>query len=146
MSITMEPIGTVKNNVTEPIQQQWEEIESELVLNPDLVEALEGLEEFSHIIVLFWMHRTFPQPGPWGKVHPRKRQDLPLVGLLATRSPIRPNSIGMTVVRLLERRENVLKVRGLDALDGTPVLDIKPYLPRGDCIPGAEFPAWVSQI
>ena len=75
-----------------------------------------------------------------------RREDLPLVGLFATRSPRRPNPIGVTTVRLLERRGNVLRVLGLDALDGTPVLDIKPYLPYGDCIQDTHVPEWVRSF
>lgn len=145
MKISLEPIGEVKNNIKEP-PREWSSVVSELVLKPEFSEAMEGLEEFSHIIVLFWMHRAFPQPGSWGKVHPKGRPELPLVGVFATRSPIRPNPIGMTVVRLLERQGNILKVMGLDALDGTPLLDIKPYIPKGDRISKTKLPDWVSKL
>jgi tRNA-Thr(GGU) m(6)t(6)A37 methyltransferase TsaA len=127
------------------MRQGWGNVVSELVLKPDFAEAIEGLEQFSHIMVLFWMHKAYPQPSPWGKIHPRGRQDLPLVGLFATRSPIRPNPIGITTVKLLERQENILKVIGLDAIDGTPILDIKPYIPEYDSMAMAEFPHWVTQ-
>ena len=73
------------------------------------------------------------------------RPDLPLVGLFSTRSPVRPNPLGLAVVRLVERRGNVLKVIGLDAIDGTPVLDIKGYLP-GDAVAGARYPEWVGRL
>jgi len=79
------------------------------------------------------------------KVHPRGNKKLPLVGLFATRSPNRPNSIGKATVRLIKREGNVLKVRGLDAIDGTPVIDIKPYLPRYDSVARAKVPWWVSK-
>jgi tRNA (Thr-GGU) A37 N-methylase len=80
------------------------------------------------------------------KVHPEGRPELPEVGVLATRSPRRPTPIAMTAVRLLERRGNVLVVRGLDALDATPVLDIKPYLVRGDSIAEATVPDWLQRL
>lgn len=118
---------------------------SELILDAILEEATEGLEQFSHIIVIFCMHKVPLERDIPTKVHPRGRQDLPLVGLLATRTPYRPNPIGMSVVRLLERQRNVLKVKGLDAIDGTPVIDIKPYLPR-DSVVDATFPQWVAKL
>jgi tRNA-Thr(GGU) m(6)t(6)A37 methyltransferase TsaA len=145
MTITIEPIGEVKCRVKEPMRQGWGDVVSELVLKPEFAEAIEGLEQFSYIIVLFWMHKAYPCSSPWGKIHPRGRQDLPLVGLFATRSPIRPNPIGIATVKLLEYRGNILKVTGLDAIDGTPILDIKPYLPECDSLATAKFPDWVTQ-
>ncbi len=143
MPMTIEPIGEVRCQIKQPIRQGWGNVVSELVLKPEFAETTEGLEGFSHIIVLFWMHKVYPHPSPWGKIHPRGRQDLPLVGLFATRSPIRPNPIGMATVKLLERQGNILKVIGLDAIDGTPILDIKPYLPENDYVATAKFPDWV---
>jgi tRNA-Thr(GGU) m(6)t(6)A37 methyltransferase TsaA len=121
----------------------WEEVTSEIVVESRLAEALEGIEGFSHILVLFWMDRVNDEQRAIRRLHPRDRQDLPLMGVFATRTQYRPNPIGATVARLLECRGNLLRVRGLDALDGTPVLDIKPYLP--DLEPGEEVtaPPWV---
>ncbi|MFC2009616.1 tRNA (N6-threonylcarbamoyladenosine(37)-N6)-methyltransferase TrmO [Chloroflexota bacterium] len=143
--MSIKPIGHVKNNIKEPVREGWEMVVSELVLNNDLEEAIEGLEQFSHIIVVFWMHKDPSEKRVPTKVHPRGRYDLPLVGLFSTRSPHRPNSIGISAVRLLERKGNVLKVEGLDAIDGTPIIDIKPYLP-GDCVPDTAFPQWVAKL
>ena len=93
--------------------------------------------------MLFWMHKNVgPIPT---KVHPQGRDDLPLTGIFATRAPHRPNSIGMTIVKLLERDGNSLRVLGLDAIDGSPVIDIKPYLPK-DCITEARQADWVSKL
>jgi tRNA-Thr(GGU) m(6)t(6)A37 methyltransferase TsaA len=78
-------------------------------------------------------------------VHPKRNQNLPLVGVFATRSPVRPNPMGMATVKLLEHRDNVLKVIGLDAIDGTPVLDIKPYIPGSDSPAAARTPDWLSK-
>lgn len=143
--ITLKPIGRVRNEVKKSMRYGWEEVVSELVLAPDLSGALEGLEGFSHIIVLFWMHGLSPQERQLTKVHPQRREDLPLVGVFATRSPARPNPIGVAVARLLGREGNVLRVKGLDALDGTPILDIKPYLP-GDSVAETGVPEWVSKL
>jgi len=141
----VKPIGKVKNDIKEPLREGWDVVVSELILDADLEEAVEGLEEFSHIIVFFWMHKVPLERGVTTKVHPRRRQDLPLVGLFATRTPYRPNPVGISVVRLLERQGNVLKVKGLDAINGTPVIDIKPYLP-GDIISDSSFPQWVAKL
>lgn len=141
----LEPIGVVRNEVVEPCGQLWQDVISEIELKENLTPALEGLEEFSHVIVIFWFHRIMPGEFPL-KIHPRGRQDLPLVGVLATRHSRRPNPIGLSVVRLLERAGNRLKVRGLDAFDGTPVLDIKPFSPDFDAPQDAMTPWWTRII
>jgi tRNA-Thr(GGU) m(6)t(6)A37 methyltransferase TsaA len=145
LNIVIKPIGQVRNDVNLPLKEGWEKVVSELILDDKLEESTEGLEQFSHIIVVFWMHKAHQEEGIPTKVHPRGRQDLPLVGLLATRAPYRPNPIGVSVVRLLERRRNVLKVKGLDAINGTPLIDIKPYLP-GNGVDDAWFPEWVNRL
>jgi len=145
-TITLKPIGIVRNEVKETPHGQrdwWSEMVSEIVIDGSLAEALDGLEQFSHIIVLFWLHQITENEIPL-KIHPMHRQEVPLTGLFATRTPNRPNRIGATIVRLLERRGNILKVKGLDALDGSPVLDIKPYIPRADLISDAEVPKWAA--
>jgi tRNA-Thr(GGU) m(6)t(6)A37 methyltransferase TsaA len=78
-------------------------------------------------------------------VHPKRNPDLPLVGVFATRSPARPNPIGIATVKLLECRDNVLKVIGLDAIDGTPVLDIKPHIPGSDSPTSVSTPGWLTK-
>ncbi|MBT4513055.1 MAG: tRNA (N6-threonylcarbamoyladenosine(37)-N6)-methyltransferase TrmO [Chloroflexi bacterium] len=141
--ISFKPIGQVSNSIKEKMRHGWSQVESVLIIDPELTDLMDGLEDFSHIFVLFWMHQStgkFPV-----KVHPQGREDLPLTGLFATRAPHRPNSIGMTVVKLLESKRNQLRVVGLDAIDGTPVLDIKPYLPK-DSISGALYPEWVAKL
>jgi len=143
--ITLKPIATVKNDVKELGRHDSEQVVSEIVFNPDLADALDGVEEFSHIQVLFWMHLSPPGERAPHKTHPQMRQDLPLVGVLATRSPVRPNPLGLAVVKLLERKGNVLKVSGLDAIGGTPVVDIKPYLP-GDSFDNLQVPDWFHKL
>jgi len=143
--IVLKPIATVRNDVKELGRHDSEHVVSEIVFKPNLVDALDGVEEFSHIQVLFWMHLSPPGESAPPKTHPQMRQDLPLVGVLATRSPVRPNPLGLAVVKLLERKGNVLKVSGLDAIDGTPVVDIKPYLP-GDSITQIRVPDWFHKL
>jgi tRNA-Thr(GGU) m(6)t(6)A37 methyltransferase TsaA len=107
------------------------------------VGGLKGLEDFSHIIVLFFLSRS---KGIGMQVHPKGRTDLPLVGMFATRSPRRPNPIAMTICRLLKRKGGRLTVRGLDAIDGTPVIDIKPYIPDNDQVKKARVAGWIRKL
>jgi tRNA-Thr(GGU) m(6)t(6)A37 methyltransferase TsaA len=144
--ISLEPIGVVRNEIRDHKRSGWGEVTSEVVIDEELAESLEGLEEFSHIIVVFWMHKSPTGMKHPVKVHPRGRADLPLVGLLATRAPFRPNSLGVSVVKLAEIRQNVLTVVGLDAMDGTPVIDIKPFMPPLDNPTEVRMPDWVSKI
>lgn len=143
--MVVKSIGVVRNGLHEPpaIRDDWAKVISEIVIDPELTGALEGIEEFSHIIVLYWMHRLREKEIPL-KQRPRTQKDRPLRGLFTLRSPNRPNPIGKTTVRLLERRDNVLKIEGLDALDGSPVIDIKPYLPGYDVAADATVPDWIS--
>jgi len=145
-SINLIPIGRVSNDVEYPSDVTWETVTSEVVIAPHLIEALDGIEGFSHVVIIFYLHRVDEDRRSLLKVHPENKEELPLVGVFATRSPVRPNPIGVTVVQLLERRENVLKVLGLDAYDGTPVLDVKPYLRRGDLIEEATTPDWLLRL
>ena len=146
-SIDIRPIGRVRNAVKEWVDLIWEEVISEVELDAHWTEGLDGLAEFSHIWVITWLDRL-PAEERGGRlhVHPQRRQDLPAVGLFATRSPRRPNPIGLTAVELLGIRGNVLTVKGLDMLDGTPVLDIKPYLAQGDRKSGTRSPGWIRRL
>jgi len=146
--IKLKPIGFVRNDVKQPPRADygWEKVISDIVVDGSLSEALDSLEDFSHIIVLYWMHRAAERGKPQLKIYPRGKLELPLVGLFATRSPHRPNPIGKATVRLIERRGNVLKVEGLDALDGTPVIDIKPYIPGYDAATDTRVPSWITKV
>jgi len=142
--MTLKPIGVVRNKVKQPIRHGWGEIVSEIIVDSDLTEALDNLDEFSHLIVLYWMHQLPAGRQLPHKVHPMGKPELPLVGRFATRSPSRPNPVGQATVKLLERHDNILKVKGLDAIDGTPVIDIKPYLPGYDSADDAKVPLWIT--
>lgn len=143
-SIALKPIGFVKSPLKEPTSEHLnlESIISEIVIDEKLNEALDGLEGFSHIIVLYWMHHADPGKKRL-KAHPMGRNDVEEQGIFAIRTPHRPNPIGKSTVRLLERSANVLKVQGLDAIDGTPVIDIKPYIPDYDSAKDATVPSWI---
>lgn len=144
MNIDLVPIGIVKNNITDLKREDRQTIVSEIIIKDDLQEALDQIEGFSHIIIIYWMHKTSQLQRSVTKVHPRGDQDLPIVGVFGTRSPARPNPIGIATAKLLEHRGNVLKVMGLDAVKGTPVLDIKPHIPGYDFPDGATVPEWMT--
>ena len=141
-AITLKPIGIVRNEIKQRGKYEVQNVVSEIVIDSSLSEALDNLDEFSHIIVLYWLHQS-RKPAPM-KVHPRRDTTIPLKGVFATRSPERPNPIGKTTVKLLRRHENVLTVKGLDAIDGTPVLDIKPYISSYDSVPKSKMPPWLT--
>lgn len=146
MGITLKAIGRVRNSIGKMKREGWESVVSEIILDPQHEEALAGVEDYSHLLILFWLSRV--QKGGRGmkKIHPKSRQDLPLVGIFATRTQYRPNPIGLTLVKLLGRRKNVLRVRGLDALNGTPVIDIKPITPRHEFPKDIRVPKWYDQL
>jgi tRNA-Thr(GGU) m(6)t(6)A37 methyltransferase TsaA len=145
MEISLKPIGVVHNSVTMRKKEDWQSIISEITVDENLTEALSGIDGFSHIIVIYWMHQTPQSERSLMKVHPRRDPNLPLVGIFATRSPTRPNPIGIATVKLLERKDNILKVSGLDAINGTPVLDIKPHIPGSDSPTGSKIPDWLNR-
>ena len=122
------------------------EIISELVIDDDLVGIMDGVEDFSHLLVLYWAHHVDKGGRSIAKAHPMGRKDLPLVGIFATCSPARPNPVCAMVVRLLERKGNVLKVQGLDAIDGSPLIDIKPYNPGYYAAEDVKVADWMAQI
>ena len=144
MEINLTPIGFVKNSIKERGTEDCQTVTSELIIKEDLKEALSRIDEFSHILVIYWMHKLPPSERSIIKVHPKGNHTLPIVGVFASRSPARPNPIGITTVKLLEHHDNVLKVTGLDAIDGTPVLDIKPYIPGDDSSTKAKTPGWLT--
>lgn len=145
IDIKLRVIGTVNSNFQEPVHQHsWADVFAEIEIKPEYAEALDNLDEFSHIIVLYWLHRQAGRELSL-KIHPRGNREIPPKGLFATRSPRRPNPVGKATVRLLERRGNRLRVQGLDAIDGTPVIDIKPYIPGYDSADDARVPPWIKR-
>lgn len=108
--------------------------------------GLQGLENYSHIILLYWFHlRDTPQERETLQVTPKRHQGAPEVGVFSSRSPSRPNPIGLCVAELVGIKDCILIVRGLDAISGSPVIDIKPYNPRADAIPNARIPEWAGK-
>lgn len=128
MNITLHPIGTVKTNSIH-IYKRW-------------LKALHGIDGFSHLIVVFWLHSARRAKF---LIHPKGNKAIPKMGYLATRTPRRTNHIGVSIVRLNKRRGARLIVEGMDAWPGTPVLDIKPYTPR-DVVKNLKIPYWVRLL
>lgn len=143
--LALRPVGVVRNRVKTAGHRDWRLVESRIIIEPEFEPALDGIEGFSHIIVVFWMDRLEPRGRKVLKVHPQGDRGLPLVGVFSARSPVRPNPLGLTTVRLVERKKNVLKVTGLDAMNGTPVIDIKPFIPGHDLPEGAKIPDWLKK-
>ncbi len=140
--VALPPIAVVRNNVFEPRTDGWESVRSDLIFLDELMTALDGIEGYSHVIVTFHCHEVPEDEQALGHIRLSGDPRLPEQGVLATRSQRRPNGLGVAVVPLLRRRRNILRVLGLDAIDGTPILDIKPYLPPYDSVPEATMPDW----
>ena len=140
------PIGVVKGPVAEPRDDDWGDIVSEVHLDQDLTPGLAGIEQFSHALIVYWMHKSSFQADTDLVRRPRGRQDMPERGIFAQRAKNRPNPIGVTAVRIVGLRGAVLSVKGLDAIDGTPVLDVKPYVPPFDTRADATVPEWMKRL
>jgi tRNA (adenine37-N6)-methyltransferase len=161
-TIQLKPVGVVRNEWKDPrwggtwsglgwrdrarrTKQQTEAI-SELIIHDSLEGALDGIDDFSHITVLYWAHLAPPDRQSTTRVHPMGNEGFPLVGVFATHSPVRPNPILTTVVRVVEHKGNVIRVTGLDALDGSPIVDIKPYIPERQRTEDFSIPEWMREI
>lgn len=147
MKIEMRPIAYVKNKREEIKDDNWADISSEIVLAEDIESfAFEGIEAFSHLHIIFYMNQVNNEKAIIQFRHPRNDSSLPKLGTYAQRNKNRPNKIGLTTVELISRSGSVLQVKNLDAIDGTPILDIKPVMkqfqPSGEIIQ----PEWVDVI
>lgn len=142
--ITLTPIGYVINSVrsTPKPEYDWDGIISKIAIKPQLADGLEGLQHYSHIIIIYWAHQATAASRMALKVRFKGDPARPMVGVFASRSPYRPNSVCQKVARLLEVKDSFLTVEGLDAIDGTPILDIKPFIPRIDSPRDAITPEW----
>ena len=141
------PIGYVTNNRTEMSAGHWAGVESRIELDPRYAKGLAGLCEFSHVVVVFHLDRIPPfDPAKQLVRNPRGMEGLASVGVFAQRTKFRPNPLGVTAVELLGVDDRGITVRDLDALDGTPVLDIKPYIPAFDRKDGVRLPTWVDRM
>lgn len=145
--ITLEPVGWVRGGRSDPVDDNWDSEQAVIELAPGLPEnALAGLETFSHAEIIFFFNRVSESKIETGARHPRGNPDWPLVGIFAQRGKNRPNRLGLCTCRILGVDGRRLQVRGLDAIDGTPVLDIKPvmreFLPRS----AVSQPDWATEL
>ena len=143
----IEPIGYVRGDRTDRRDDSWDREFSTITLTDRFTaESLVGLDEFSHVEVIFRFHMLSDDDVTTDARHPRGNTDWPRVGIFAQRGSKRPNRLAVTICHLVGAEGREVHVRGLDAIDGTPVLDIKPvmreFLPRGDVIE----PAWVGEL
>lgn len=143
--IVFAPIGYVSNEVSEKKDTAWGEDISEIILNEEYRPGVEGLEAFSHLTVIYYLDKAKFVPEKHLRRRPQNREDMPMVGIFAQRAKDRPNPIGMTSVEIISVSQGVVRVRGLDAIDGTPILDLKPYYPVYDK-KEAIVPEWVNEV
>jgi tRNA-Thr(GGU) m(6)t(6)A37 methyltransferase TsaA len=135
LNIRFNPIGSVKTELSdeEVKNAMFHDLEAEIEIFAEYAEGLEAIDDFSHLLVFFYLHKVTEKQRKLLKARPRRLikyglnlDDLPLVGVFCLDSPHRPNPIGLSVVKLLRRKGRLLRVRGLDAFNGTPVIDLKP--------------------
>lgn len=141
--IQLVPIGKAKNTVKNPMLTGWKDLETELVLDTRYAKGLDGIEDYSHVIIVYWMGQ---EKECHLKHHPQGRMGVPYGGIFACRCPQRPNRIAISTVKLLSRKKNSIMVKGLDILDDTRILDIKPYTPVYDLVRKARVPEWVKRL
>lgn len=149
--ISLEVIGYVRvSHPDDYVKEHSGEVEGIVEVLPRFVEGLDGIEEYSHILLISYLHKQSPENVGVLKVRPKRLlrmglrlEDLPIVGVFATDSPTRPNPIGLTLVKLIKRVDNILHVWGLDLFDETPIIDIKPY---SGSYRASDYkvPSWVS--
>ena len=144
---TLSPVGVVRSSRKAVEDDFWGEATASIELGPDVpAEALDGIDEYSHAEIFFILDRVDESAVTRGARHPRGNTAWPRVGIFAQRAKLRPNRLAATMVRVVGREGRVLRVAGLDAIDGTPVVDIKPvireFLPRGEI----RQPAWATEL
>lgn len=146
--LSVRPIGRVSSERTEPLDDGWDSIRATITLDAEQfgAEAQQGLDAFSHVEVVYVFDRVDPDGVQTVARHPRGNPDWPQVGIFAQRAKGRPNRLGVSVCRLLAVQDLTVTVHALDAIDGTPVLDLKPYMaefaPRGQ----VHQPAWSREL
>jgi len=159
LQFIIKPIGVVKNkakkevlkysekdlalDVDAAINQGSDLIKSQIIIKEEFLECLDGIDDFSHLIIFFWTHKVPENARQIKRVHPAGLRKMPIKGIFATRSPVRPNPICKTTVKLIERKDNILTVEGLDAINNTPIIDIKPHLPFYDSPINVQLADWM---
>lgn len=137
-------IAYVENSIDKQSDENWGSVVSTIRLKDNYIGALSGLEDFSHVIILTYLHESLFVKEKHLKRHPKNLTEMPLIGIFSQRAKDRPNPIGLTTVKIIDVLEDSLLVEGLDAINGTPVIDIKPYYPQYDKKDNAVVPEWVN--
>jgi tRNA-Thr(GGU) m(6)t(6)A37 methyltransferase TsaA len=146
MELGIRPIGYVKTSVKKETDENWGKIISEIIIDRRYAKGLKGLDNFSHIIIVFYMHKASFDIRSHLLRKPQGKQDMPFLGIFAQRAKHRPNPIGITSVELISVNDNIIQVKGLDAIDETPIIDIKPYFPIFDSKTNVRTPDWVERL
>ena len=146
MKIEFNSIGIVINSVENKKITNWGSDVSQLVIDKQYEQGLVGLSSFSHLIVIYYLDKASFNMETHLIRRPQNREDMPMVGILSQRAKDRPNPIGITSVEIVNVNKNIITVKGLDAINNTPVLDIKPYYPMYDCKENAIVPKWVTRL
>lgn len=146
MKVELNSIGVVHNSVENKKDMNWGNDVSQIIIDEQFERGLIGLSDFSHIIVVYYLDKANFNIEKHLVRKPQGREDMPMVGILSQRAKDRPNPIGITSVELINIKENVITVKGLDAINNTPILDIKPYYPMYDCKNNAIVPKWVDNL
>jgi tRNA-Thr(GGU) m(6)t(6)A37 methyltransferase TsaA len=146
-SYAVKPIGVVKSTRSKISDDHWSREKTRILVSQEIpTNALKGIEQYSHLEIIFLLDRVMPSEICWGARHPRGNTRFAKYGIFAQRARIRPNRIASTIVKLTGRKGRTLEVKGLDAINGTPVLDIKPvfreFLPKGK----TRQPDWVGKL
>jgi len=164
--IVLKPVGIIRSEIKEPVLRSDKDgitlkeklknvraerdkirtLISEIEIEPSLTELLDDIEGHSHLNILYWAHKVPPESRKLTKVHPMGLKEVPRKGIFATCSPARPNPVLLTAVKLIERKGNILKVQGLEAVDGSPVIDIKPYVRGYHSAENPKSPEWLEKI
>ncbi|MGE7840005.1 tRNA (N6-threonylcarbamoyladenosine(37)-N6)-methyltransferase TrmO [Lysinibacillus sp. NPDC093712] len=147
MQYSIQPVAIVNNHRKEIEDDNWGSIMSTIELTENFNESsLKGVDEFSHLEIIFYFDKVADEKIQYDARHPRNNKNYPEVGIFAQRGKNRPNKLGVTIVELIDIKQRTLIVKGLDAIDGTPIIDIKPvmkeFLPKGD----VKQPNWSTSL
>ncbi|MBW1649229.1 MAG: tRNA (N6-threonylcarbamoyladenosine(37)-N6)-methyltransferase TrmO [Deltaproteobacteria bacterium] len=166
IEIILKSVGIVKSEIKEPparsektkisLSEKIEKIKAErkkvketiaeIIIEPDKTDLLDGIEDHSHVMILYWGDKVSDKAREIKKVHPMGIEDLPEKGIFATCSQARPNPILITTVKLIGKKDNILKVQGLEAFDNSPIVDIKPYSTSYHQAKNPKTPEWMQKI
>ena len=145
-NIEFTSIGAVSNRVSELVDDNWGSVVSRLNINQEYSKGISGIGQFSHAIIITFLNKARYSPEEHLMRRPRGLDSMPKMGIFAQRAKDRPIPIGITAVKIVHVGNGFIDVSGLDAIDGTPILDIKPYYPQYDSVGDAVVPEWVDRL